>query len=157
MDFNGFKKIDFYDENYLINTKGEIYSLYTNKFLKPTKNKRNYLYVTLKGNKKFKLHRLVALVFIPNENNLPEINHKDGNKQNNCVENLEWCTNEYNKKHASKLGLLKCKESVKLQFSRSDVTKEECIKLYKLYSMEKIAKILNCSTTTVYNRLKGVK
>lgn len=56
---------------------------------------RGYCYVGLskKGNlKKYRVHRLVAEAFIPNPNNLPIINHKDENKINNCVNNLEWCT-----------------------------------------------------------------
>lgn len=51
------------------------------------------------------IHRLVAETFIPNINGFPQVNHKDGNKENNNVNNLEWCTNEYNMEEAWRLGL----------------------------------------------------
>ena len=69
------------------------------KLLKPFKNKRGYLEMILliNGIKFHKtIHRLVADAFIPNPNNYPMINHKDENKTNNVVENLEWCTHKYN-------------------------------------------------------------
>ena len=62
-------------------------------------DKYGYHQVCLRINgkgKKYKVHRLVAEAFIPNPNNLPEINHKDENKLNNNVDNLEWCTPKYN-------------------------------------------------------------
>ena len=62
-------------------------------------NKNGYLQVSLSKNHKryyFNVHKLVALTFISNPNNLPQINHKDENPLNNCVDNLEWCTAKYN-------------------------------------------------------------
>lgn len=69
------------------------------KKLIPRPNRKGYLRVTLiesKHRKTITVHRLVALTFIPNPYNLPQVNHKDKNKQNNYVGNLEWCTNGYN-------------------------------------------------------------
>lgn len=77
--------------------------------LKPSKHENGYLRVGLCKNckeKKFRIHRLVGMVFISNPNNYLEINHIDGNKENNCVSNLEWCTREYNIKEACRLGLV---------------------------------------------------
>ena len=69
------------------------------RILKPYTNKDGYLYVVLCKNNKhktYKVHRLVAEAFLPNPDNLPQVNHKDENKQNNNVENLEFCDCKYN-------------------------------------------------------------
>lgn len=73
------------------------------RILKPWKNRKGYLHVDLSKNgirRKALIHRLVAQSFIPNPNNYPEINHKDENKTNNAVDNLEWCTREYNNNYS---------------------------------------------------------
>lgn len=87
-------------EGYQISNDGRVWSNKSNKFLKPSLDKDGYLKYGLSiGGGKVKTvfsHRLVAQAFIPNPNNLPQINHKDENKLNNNVENLEWCSAEYN-------------------------------------------------------------
>lgn len=84
--------------NYMISNFGKVKSLKKNIILKP-EIRRNYYSVQLYKNKKpkhFQIHRLVAIAFIENTNNLKYINHKDENKLNNNVNNLEWCTASYN-------------------------------------------------------------
>lgn len=71
--------------------------------LKATPDKKGYLRLKITINrvpKSYKVHRLVANSFIPNPNELPQVNHIDGDKTNNCVDNLEWCTNQDNVIHA---------------------------------------------------------
>ena len=75
------------------------------RLLKPNKDKYGYLVVTLynkKIAKTFKIHRLVALAFIDNPNCFPVINHKDEDRANNYVENLEWCSAEYNNNYGNR-------------------------------------------------------
>lgn len=86
------------------------YSIRKGRFCVPTNNNsKGYWRVGIQINgkqKHFAIHRLVAKAFIPNPDNLPQINHIDGNKNNNCVSNLEWCTNEYNRQHAIENNLM---------------------------------------------------
>ena len=79
-----------------INVKG---SKIKGKTLKPKRDKKGYLFVSLSKDgkvKNFTIHRLVATAFIPNPENLPIVNHKSEIKHDNCVDNLEWCTQKYN-------------------------------------------------------------
>lgn len=93
------KDIPGYEGLYLVNQWGDIYSLYTNRKLKWSIHKDGYKIYNLHKDKKafiMTAHRAVALAFIPNPDNLPLINHKDEDKQNCYVENLEWCSHLYN-------------------------------------------------------------
>ena len=97
LKYNG---IDF-GKKYIINKNGDIISTYTMKKLNHNiyynhKYKRVILSDTNKHTHGLLVHRLVAETFIPNPNNYPIINHKDENPTNNCVDNLEWCTYQYN-------------------------------------------------------------
>lgn len=93
--------------NYLISDVGEVKNQTTNKMLK-LQQQNGYLHCTLSINKKpkrFRVHRLVAEAFIENPSEKPFVNHKDGNRTNNTVENLEWVTPSENTQHAVNTGL----------------------------------------------------
>jgi len=76
------------------------------KILKQANDSTGYKRCALSGVGTCKVHRLVALAFVPNPNNYPEVNHKDGNKANNNINNLEWVTHQQNTQHAHKNGLV---------------------------------------------------
>lgn len=107
------KNIKEYDGKYRACKSGQIFSTGNIRrkkggYLKPWLIGNGYEMVMLyKDNKpkKFLVHRLMAQTFIPNPNDLPEVNHIDGNRLNNRPENLEWVTSKQNKQHAHKLGL----------------------------------------------------
>lgn len=92
-------------EGYQVSNLGRVKCLTTNKILNQyDRNQKGYKAVYLKTNNSFKIfavHRLVAIHFIPNPNNYPVVNHKDCNPANNCVDNLEWCTVQYNNTYGS--------------------------------------------------------
>ena len=98
------KDIDGYEGLYEVSNLGKVKSLGNEfsrkeKILKQGKMKNGYLYVILWKEGKYKtclVHRLVAQAFLENPNNYSCVNHKDENKENNCVENLEWCDAKYN-------------------------------------------------------------
>lgn len=128
---------------------------YIGRFLKEDIGKKGYVRVTLCNNgiaRKFLVHRLVATLYIPNPESLPEVNHKDGNTRNNCVENLEWVSKSSNRRHA--LDILKCnvckgedRPEAKLtealvRLIRSDVNSEG-------FNITQTAKLLGVSRTAV--------
>lgn len=98
------KDIPEYEGLYQVSDLGRVRSLNYNqtgeiKLLKQSTNKKGYKQISLYKNgkeKKYRVHRLVAIAFLPNPNNYKEVNHKDECKSNNNMNNLEWCTREYN-------------------------------------------------------------
>ena len=161
--------------DYQINDAGEVYSLKRNKKLKPYE-KKGYLGVWLyaDGERKFRLiHRLVANAFIPNPNNLPQINHIDENRLNNKVDNLEWCTAKYNSNygmHNEKIRKRMLENNPFKDKKHSDISKQKMrnAKLGKpskrkrkviingteYESITSAMEILNISTKKIYKLLK---
>lgn len=99
------KDIKNYEGLYAVTSCGKIWSYRNEKFLTPETDIGGYLRVNLCKNgktKHYKIHRLVADAYIPNPENLPQINHKDENKANNCLQNLEWCDAKYNTNYGTR-------------------------------------------------------
>lgn len=96
LDGETWKPIPF-EDGYFVSNKGRVKSHKWDKevLVKCSKNEKGYMQVCL-NRKTYRVHRLVAIMFIPNPNEYLEVNHKDENKQNNHIENLEWCDRKYN-------------------------------------------------------------
>lgn len=91
-------------DDYEITKDGQVINKTNGHVLKPQPNGKGYLRVSIGGKLQF-VHRLVATQYIPNPDNLDQVNHIDGNKLNNSVENLEWVSNQQNRDHAVKTKL----------------------------------------------------
>lgn len=98
------KDIKDYEGLYAVTEEGQVWSYRSNKFLSPKVRADKRIEVNLYKNgqsKMFFVHRLVALAYIPNPEELPQINHKDENPQNNNINNLEWCDCKYNNNYGT--------------------------------------------------------
>lgn len=141
---------------YTVNINGEFFSDNCGKMKTRNRAGTDYQIINFStvDNKKrtFRAHRLVMMAFKPVENmeNL-QVNHIDGNKQNNKLDNLEWCTPSENQKHAFKMGLQKARTGEKSNLSK--LTEQDVKKVFELRSQgltqKEIGNILGCSDSNI--------
>lgn len=154
-----FKKIKGYS-HYRVYSNGRIYSEFINRYITPTEDSGHYLQNTLvddNGNRKtIKTHRLVAIAFLPNPENLPDVNHKDFNRKNNNVNNLEWCTTEYNVQYTAKFNI---DENKRVYMNLSPLTEEMVLLIPTLlnygFSIKLISKLYKVGHITIRNIVSG--
>lgn len=157
------KNIKGYEGLYQVSNLGRVKSLVfrnnvcclnKEKILSLNKQKKGYISVILCKNgkpKMFYVHRLVADAFIPNPNNLPQVNHKDENKENNCEDNLEFCTRKYNINYGT------CREKIKKSCSKKIEQCDENGRVIKVWSSAKEAsKHFGISNSTISQCAKGL-
>lgn len=173
MDNEIWKPVPGFETTYKASSFGRIYSLHTYNGMKPGLKKitlnpyRGYMYVDLfqhgyKG-KTTSVHRVIAKTFIPNPMNYPCVNHKDGNKLNNHISNLEWCTYKQNMEHAIKNGLVNfvSGEKISKNLKEKDIHKIFSLKADR-YTHEQISYILHIPVSTIahialHNNWKYIK
>lgn len=151
------KSVCGYEGLYEVDEHGNVYSTRNKRKLKPILMESGYEYVHLcngKNNTILKrVHRIVAEAFIPNPMNYEQVNHKDGNKNNNFVENLEWCDGFYNMQHAVNNNLLKNKgadnPSAKLNWETVGKIRKEYVRGSKKYGTTALAKKYKVSNVMV--------
>lgn len=140
-----------------INSDGVIRNRRTRKILKLRLRRDGYLDVKL-SYKRYLIHRLVAIAFLPNPNNFPQVNHIDGDRKNPKVTNLEWCDQFANMKHAIKTGLFPNRQGERN--GRATITykiaEEIRAALAKGISVQQIAENFNTTTYIVYNIKRGL-
>lgn len=139
-----YRKYDLSD--YTITREGEVINNHNGRKVKPQKNGKGYLRVSIGGKLQF-VHRLVAEQYVPNPQGKKQVNHKDGNKLNNCADNLEWATNQENRTHALKNGLHTRGE----ECPWAKLTKEQVafIRKHSEIDNKELAKLFNVAITTI--------
>lgn len=147
-------------DDYFATEDGRIWSNKTNKYVAQRIGPKGYYHVNLSIGgkcKTYQVHRLIAKAFIPNPQNFPVINHKDGNKLNNHIDNLEWCTYQYNTQHADKNGLITRAVGIATSnghFFENDIRKIRALSKEGM-SQSKIASTYNVTKGTIQQILNG--
>lgn len=154
------KDIPNYEGRYQVSNFGRIKSFVgKEKILKQRTTKKGYKKVGLCKNKKQKqhrIHRLVAITFLPNNLNLPEVNHIDGDKANNNLSNLEWCSPSHNMKHSFKTGLRKAcsgENHGRAKLTEKQVREIKKLALAGIMTQKEIGNAYNISSVSV-NHIK---
>lgn len=147
------KKGSFYTlEDYIVTREGEVFNKHNNRKLKPQPNGKGYLRVVI-GHKRYFVHRLVAEKYVPNPFKKEQVNHKDGNKHNNCDSNLEWTTNKENRLHAIENGLHLCGD----RCSYAKLTSKDVMRILndKEHNFTELGKMFNVNRKTISNIKNG--
>lgn len=143
-------------EGYYIYENGDVFSSISNRFLKKYLDKNGYYRIGIRNGKKVKgyfIHRLIAIHFIDNPENKPQINHKNGIKSDNRIENLEWVTASENIVHAWTIGLSdKCRKILSTIHNRSIINMENNV-FYA--SITEAAEKENINYSTLKAMLRG--
>ena len=140
-----------FDTKYAISNFGNIINVKNGNKLKTRINIHGYVEVQLSTDgikKNYRIHRLVGLMFLENDLNKPYINHKDGNKLNNCVSNLEWCSAKENDEHARTNNLKQQNKPIK---AISIETNETMV----FESLSECARYFNTNKGTIHRVLSG--
>lgn len=146
--------LDF-NTNYAVSNFGNVMNINTKKILSP--QDKGYLFVTLHNvsntrnkrgyRKQYRIHRLVAKYFIDNPDNKPYVNHKDGNKHNNNVDNLEWTTASENTQHAYKNKLISIQKPIKA----TNLKDTSIIEIFE--SLSECSRYFNCNKAYIHRAL----
>lgn len=138
-------------DDYEVTRDGDVINRHNGRKVKPQPNGKGYLRFWV-GGKHIFVHRMVAKLYVPNPDNKPQVNHKDGNKLNNHADNLEWVTNQENRDHAMRTGLHLCgekcswaklsKQQVLFIRNHPEITQTELAKAFEV-SLSAIADIRN--------------